>query len=69
MAEEKFKRLQWHNSRTELPTEARGEITVFVITADRKCAKAMFYRNGGKPTFASYGSVIENVIMWAYINE
>ena len=69
MTEEKFKRLQWHNARTELPAGARGVMTVYVITADGKSAKAMFYYNGGKPTFASYGSVIKNVIRWAYINE
>lgn len=69
MTEEQFKRLQWHNARTELPTGARGEMTVYCITADGKRAKAMFYYNGGKPTFASYGSVVENVIRWAYINK
>ncbi len=27
--------------------------------------KGFFYRNGGKPVFASYGSEVENVITWA----
>jgi hypothetical protein len=69
MTEEQFRNLEWKKARVELPVASRGVITVFVITTNGKRAKAMFYYNGGKPTFASYGSVIENVIMWAYINK
>ena len=69
MKKQQFKRLNWRDTKTELPTEECGQMTVYVITADGKSAKAMFYYNEGAPTFASYGSVIKNVIRWAYINE
>ena len=47
--------------------EALPEHTkVYIKTADNKIRKGMFYMNGGKPVFASYGSPVENVTHWAY---
>jgi hypothetical protein len=43
---------------------------VVVTTKDGRKRKAMFYWNGNKPTFASYGSDIsEKVIDWDYRDE
>ena len=40
---------------------------VIVKTKDGRKTKAMFYWNGGKPTFASYGTDIsDSVIDWEY---
>jgi len=40
---------------------------VIVTLKDGRKRKAMFYMNGKKPTFASYGSDIsEKVIDWVY---
>ena len=39
---------------------------VLFRTSDRPDAwrKGMFFQNGSHPTFASYGSEVENVIEW-----
>ena len=43
---------------------------VIVTLKDGRKRKAMFYMNGKKPTFASYGSDIsEKVIDWEYREE
>lgn len=34
-----------------------------------KITKGMYYNNGGKPTFAAYGSEVSDVIAWAYPNK
>lgn len=33
---------------------------------DEHIIKGFYYKNGGKPTFASYGSEVSDVIAWAY---
>lgn len=42
------------------------DCTVLFKAADRPNTwrKGMFFRNGNKPVFASYGSEIANVIEW-----
>jgi hypothetical protein len=42
-------------------------IYMFLVSGNK--AKGMFYWNGGKPTFVSYGTEITNkVISWEYVN-
>ena len=38
----------------------------FMRNGKEAVKKGMFYKNGKKPVFASYGSTVENVIGWAY---
>ena len=42
---------------------------VYIKTVNNRVCKGMFYMNGGKPVFASYGSPVENVTHWAYWND
>lgn len=42
-------------------------VRVIAITKSGNKCKAMFYWNGSKPTFASYGTdITENVVAWEY---
>ena len=48
--------------------EYKGNFAKVIVTtkSGNKC-KAMFYWNGNKPTFATYGSdITENVVSWEY---
>ena len=49
-----------------LPVYISNCAFVFMKCSDGKIRKGMFYMNGGKPVFASYGSTVENVTAWAY---
>lgn len=69
MTEEQLKNLEWKNANEELPIVSHNQTIVFIETAGGAKSKAMFYYNGGKPTFASYGSIIEDVVRWAYANK
>ena len=40
--------------------------SVYMKCSNGKIKKGMFYYNGGKPVFASFGSQINNVTEWAY---
>lgn len=48
------------------PEYVGSQASVYMKCSDGRIRKGMFYYNGGKPVFASYGSQIENVIEWAY---
>ena len=57
-------------SVNEALPETHGNAKSAFIKAERdgteKITKGMFYMNGGKPTFAAYGSTVEGVKAWAY---
>lgn len=51
----------------EYPQYKSNQAKVIVTTKSGNKTRAMFYWNGGKPTFASYGTdITENVIAWEY---
>lgn len=49
-----------------LPEYVENCASVYMKCSDGRTRKGMFYYNGGKPVFASYGSQIDNVTEWAY---
>ena len=49
-----------------LPEANGAQAFVYIKTANGRIWKGMYFMNGGKPTFASYGSEIANVVAWAY---
>lgn len=57
-------------SVNEALPETHNNAKSVYIKAERdgkeKITKGMFYMNGGKPTFAAYGSTVEGVKAWAY---
>ena len=53
----------------EYPQYKRNQAHVIVHFSDGGRSRGMFYWNGGKPTFACYGTdVTKNVISWEYDN-
>ena len=57
-----YENIKFTSTKEALPEHTK----VYIKTADNKIRKGMFYMNGGKPVFTSYGSPIENVTHWAY---
>lgn len=54
----------------EYPQYTNNQAKVIVTTENGNKKRAMFYWNGGKPTFASYGmDITDNVIDWEYDTE
>lgn len=51
-----------------LPKYVENCAFVYIKLKDGRIRKGMFYKNGGKPTFASYGAEIkiEDIQSWAY---
>lgn len=49
-----------------LPEYVENQASVYMKCIDGRIRKGMFYYNGGKPVFASYGSQIDDVTEWAY---
>ena len=54
------------NVSERLPDCKGSQVRVYIKKSNGSTSKCMFYMNGTKPTFASYGSEIQNVIAWAY---
>ena len=53
----------------EYPKYTNNQAKVIVTTKSGNKKRAMFYWNGGKPTFASYGTdITDSVIDWEYNN-
>ena len=53
----------------EYPQYTNNQAKVIVTTENGNKKRAMFYWNGGKPTFASYGmDITDSVIDWEYEN-
>ena len=53
-----------------IPGEYPEHSIVIIHLKNGNRAKGMFYWNGGKPTFVSYGSdITENVVGWEYPTE
>lgn len=51
------------------PEYSGSFVRVIVTTQSGNKCKAMFYWNGKKPTFASFGTdITESVISWEYEN-
>ena len=49
-----------------LPDIKGSQAMVYMQTATGRITKGMFYMNGKKPTFASFGLEIKDVVAWAY---
>lgn len=58
--------LVFTNVSERLPDCKGSQVMVYIKKSNGSTSKGMFYMNGTKPTFASYGSEIQNVIAWAY---
>ena len=58
--------LVFTNVSERLPDCKCSQVMVYIKKSNGSTTKGMFYMNGTKPTFASYGSEIQNVIAWAY---
>ena len=58
--------LVFTNVSERLPDCKGSQVRVYIKKSNGSTSKGMFYMNGTKPTFASYGSEIQNVIAWAY---
>ena len=58
--------LVFTNVSERLPDCKGSQVRVYIKKSNGRTSKGMFYMNGTKPTFASYGSEIQNVIAWAY---
>ena len=58
--------LVFTNVSERLPDCKGSQERVYIKKYNGSTSKGMFYMNGTKPTFASYGSEIQNVIAWAY---
>lgn len=54
------------NVSERLPDCKGSQVRVYIKKSNGSTSKGMFYMNGKKPTFASYGSEIQDVIAWAY---
>ena len=54
------------NVSERLPDCKGSQVRVHIKKSNGSTSKGMFYMNGTKPTFASYGSEIQDVIAWAY---
>lgn len=58
---------QIHYIPHSYPQYENNQAFVIAHTATGKTQKAMFYLNGGKPTFASYGTdITDSVVAWEY---
>ena len=58
--------LVFTNVSERLPDCKGSQVMVYIKKSNGRTSKGMFYMNGTKPTFASYGSEIQDVIAWAY---
>ena len=58
--------LVFTNVSERLPDCNGSQVRVYIKKSNGSTSKGMFYMNGTKPTFASYGSEIQDVIAWAY---
>ena len=58
--------LVFTNVFERLPDCKGSQVMVYIKKSNGRTSKGMFYMNGAKPTFASYGSEIQDVIAWAY---
>ena len=58
---------EFHTIPESYPKYKNNQAHIIAHTAPGKMQKAMFYWNGGKPTFASYGTdITANVSAWEY---
>ena len=46
----------------------KQKIPIYIFLSNGNKVKGMFYWNGGKPTFVSYGTeIFDTVINWEYV--
>ena len=62
----KIQNIKFTSVKEALPETNGNQAFVYMKRSNGKINAGMFYYNGGKPVFASYGSQINNVIEWAY---
>ena len=48
-----------------LPETKGSQVRVYIKKSNGSISKGMFYINGRKPTFASYGSEVLDAVAWA----
>ena len=58
--------LVFTNVSERLPDCKGSQVRVYIKKSNGSISKGMFFMNGTKPTFASYGSEVQDVIAWAY---
>ena len=58
--------LVFTNVSERLPDCKGSPGRVYIKKSNGSISKGMFFMNGTKPTFASYGSEVQDVIAWAY---
>ena len=58
--------LVFTNVYERLPDCKGSQVRVYIKKSNGSASKGMFYMNGTKPIFSSYGSEIQDVIAWAY---
>lgn len=63
LTEREIKDLEWHSVQECYP---RQDIPLYIKSSDR-IRKGFFYWNGKTPVFASFGSDVESVVAWAYM--
>lgn len=66
MKNTEFENLVFTKVCDELPDTKGSFARVYIKTETGRIKKGMFYMNGKKPTFASYGSEVKDVVAWAY---
>jgi hypothetical protein len=56
-----------HNIPDSYPKYENNQAFVYAYKSNGSRTRAMFYWNGGKPTFAAYGTdITDSVVMWEY---
>ena len=58
--------LVFTNVSERLPDCKDSPVRVYIKKSNGSVSKGMFYMNGTRPEFASYGSEVQDVIAWAY---
>ena len=61
--------MKFMSVKEALPEYVGSQAFVYMKCSDGRIKKGMFYYNGGKPVFASFGSRINDVTEWAYRND
>lgn len=64
---EQMKPIKWEDPLCVLPQVVNGQTRVYIMGSNNSVTRGMFYYNGGKPVFASYGSEIKDVAAWACV--
>lgn len=63
---EQMNPIKWEDPLRALPQVTNGQTQVYIMGSNNNVTRGMFYYNGGKPVFASYGSEMKDIRAWAY---